>query len=162
MHETVELWNPIFGRYIDIDKNIAPLISELWKACISTSQSCENNCSNIYDHKDECIWIAFSSASDLEKFIGIISNGSNFCLDGRFWGFVGDFVWKYSIVMDCDKIGYSLRFPGRDYDYVLKRVVEYNKISGKIIKVYNKMKTFYYPFLVVGGVFMFIYLFTEN
>lgn len=173
MHKTVELWNPFYECYIDIDKNIASLIYQLWEADIHTSLSCENDILKIYDYNDTCIWITFPLADDLEEFIEILSIGlpRHCILAKRLKGSSGDFKWDYSLWIDdnddnhddlCDKcilndcirdidVYYSVRFPGRDYPHVLETISEYNRAGSKyedeeyekIIRLHDKTKTLF-------------------
>jgi hypothetical protein len=71
-HETVKI------KGIPIDKNIAELIREIWKANIITYNSCENNVPSGY------VWIEFASSLELEKFLKIV--------------FINDSPTKYDIL----------------------------------------------------------------
>jgi hypothetical protein len=62
-HKSIKLWCDEYECEIEIDIKIAPLIKEIWKAGISTVNSCENNVPENY------FWIQFRSSSDLEKFL---------------------------------------------------------------------------------------------
>ena len=64
-HPTVRI---IYGdQEADVDKQIAPLIKEMWKAGIETYQSCQDN-------PPGWIWIQFMSSHELEKFLSIIGD----------------------------------------------------------------------------------------
>jgi hypothetical protein len=63
-HKTVRVrWGDLDAR---IDKNIAPLILELWKAGLETVLSCEDNPLG-------WVWIEFFHASDAEVFLDIVA-----------------------------------------------------------------------------------------
>lgn len=87
-------WLKFDGEKVRIDKEIAPLLSNLWKLGIRTTNSCQEHCSFNCKHKykksydeDGClcsyiiptkkcwdsIWLCFEQASDLEKFYNIIA-----------------------------------------------------------------------------------------
>jgi hypothetical protein len=60
-HETIDLqYN---GYIVRIDKKIAHLMQEIWKAGIHTCNSCEDNVPAGY------IWIEFSDSKDIKKFL---------------------------------------------------------------------------------------------
>ncbi|AYV77238.1 MAG: hypothetical protein Barrevirus22_4 [Barrevirus sp.] len=150
-HETVQLWSERFDEHIDIDRNIAPLIYELWKANIDTNNSCENNTPEIYGHKDTCIWIQFATDDDFYKFISIIFKGIS--RNSDFFARTAcqskcKLKWKYSLLiwedeecymMEYIDISYSIRFPGCDYAYVLQKICNYNKQMNKNDIAYNKL-----------------------
>ena len=52
-------------QHADIDKEIVPLIREIWRADIVTLQSCQ-------DSPPGWIWLEFASSFDVEKFLDII------------------------------------------------------------------------------------------
>ncbi|ARF11182.1 hypothetical protein Klosneuvirus_1_39 [Klosneuvirus KNV1] len=127
-------------QYIDIDKNIAPLIKELWKAHIDTMNSCENNIPIDY------IWIEFSSETDYNQFIEIILLDENYGDDRtqRILGISNNIYksWYKDIHHDVffdDKDGVinnvinsvSLRFPKDDYEFVLNKIKNHNKKKNK-------------------------------
>ena len=57
-----------FGdQHADIDKAIAPLVKEMWRAGIVTSQSCQ-------DSPSGWIWLEFVSSFALEKFLNIVGD----------------------------------------------------------------------------------------
>ena len=60
-----------FGeQHADIDKGIAPLIREMWRAGIVTSQCCQ-------DSPPGWIWLEFMSSFELEKFLDIVGAYEN-------------------------------------------------------------------------------------
>jgi len=73
---------------VRVDKEIAPLISNLWKLGINTLNSCQAHCSFNCDHKwnqfrdkiiptghcDNNVWIVFETAKDYQKFLNIVAN----------------------------------------------------------------------------------------
>jgi len=159
-HKTVKLWNVFYEDYVDIDKNIAPLIDELWEAGIQTSNSCENNTPEMYNYKDTCIWISFQSMEDVKRFMQIVYIGipRKGTFTNRIIGRSHKFNWEYSYWIDTSyknrspknifvandrirdiEVGHSLRFPGSDYCYVLKNLIEFNKVTNPIDHKYRKL-----------------------
>lgn len=82
------------GRKVRIDEEIAPLLSNMWKLGIRTSNSCQENCSfkcnhkyKIHPEKDgttyqetlwtksclNCVWLVFEHALDAELFYNIVA-----------------------------------------------------------------------------------------
>lgn len=83
------------GSKVKIDKDIAGLISKMWKLGINTNNSCQAMCSFLCDHKvkiiieneskrkvytkvlkkycNNSIWIVFESVKDLELFYNIVA-----------------------------------------------------------------------------------------
>ena len=51
----------------DVDKQIAPLIREMWKAGIETYQSCQDNPAG-------WVWIQFESNHELQRFLNIVGD----------------------------------------------------------------------------------------
>ena len=43
------------GRKVKIDKDIAPLLSKMWKLGIKTSNSCQGQCATFCQHKQKII-----------------------------------------------------------------------------------------------------------
>lgn len=151
-HETVKLWYEPYKDYIDIDRNIAPLINEIWKAGIETNNSCEDNISEIYDDEDICMWISFDSEFDMYHFLTIIFDGIS--KYGEFFARTNcnsndKFKWKYSIWIVCDtnksniirkiNIFHSVRFPRRDYSYILQKMCMYNYYYNQIDIDYDEI-----------------------
>ena len=63
-HKTVHVrWQDFEA---EIDKNIAPLILELWKADLITCNSCEKT-------RDGLVWIEFIDTNCTERFLGIVA-----------------------------------------------------------------------------------------
>jgi hypothetical protein len=82
------------GQKIRIDRDIAPLLTEMWALGIQTTNSCQGVCSTKCKHKlkikklkggntlfdkvltPECrsyVWIAFQSAKDMERFYNLVA-----------------------------------------------------------------------------------------
>lgn len=83
------------GVKVRIDKEIAPLLSNMWKMGIRTVNSCQAHCSFKCDHKikkhpkdkegytfyeslwtdhcQDCIWLVFEHALDIELFYNIVA-----------------------------------------------------------------------------------------
>jgi hypothetical protein len=139
-HKTMPV-KDFMGHDIDIDENIAPLISEIWKAQINTNNSCQDNVPADY------VWVEFSSINDFDKFINIINNSltERSTMYERMMGYDGPH-WRYNSLMhdenevyesDVDdivaigppkfKVTISLRFPQCDLDEVYTRVRDYNR-----------------------------------
>jgi len=62
-HKTIPVANSDYGEMVDIDEEIAPLIREIWKAGIKTTNSCQNNWPQDY------VWIEFACGTHLEMFL---------------------------------------------------------------------------------------------
>jgi hypothetical protein len=127
-HETVELeYN---GRMIDIDKNIASLVSAIWRHGINTRMCCEDNFPENY------IWIEFSAISDIDKFMEILFVGEKFTNMNEIYRFYYTYRETNQSQSDLDKLSkdeynntsvialkheISVRFPQTDYEWVLKK-----------------------------------------
>lgn len=60
------------GTLVDIDQDIAPLIQELWRVGLNTTQCCQarrNLASNIRDEGPERVWIQFETREMAKTFI---------------------------------------------------------------------------------------------
>ena len=56
---------------VPVDEGIAELITEIWRAGLTTALSCQDNC---YEEAPSgCIWIEFTSAPEAEAFLGFVS-----------------------------------------------------------------------------------------
>ena len=132
-----------------VDRGIAPLIEEIWKAGIFTLLSCEENRPGI-------MWIEFASAIEAEAFLNIVARYEEDIdslynrirqgwshIDGEIQG-----AWEYAInpldysveqrILDDDSIEEScsgpsefifsmgIRFPKEDYPTILQRMKEHN------------------------------------
>ena len=64
-HQTVRISHE--DQEADVDKQIAPLIKQMWKAGIETYQSCQDN-------PPGWVWIQFASSHELERFLSIIGD----------------------------------------------------------------------------------------
>jgi len=159
-HQTVRI---IHGdQEADVDKQIAPLIKEMWKADIETYQSCQDN-------PPGWVWIQFMSSHDLERFLSIIGDyeptlGS--LRDRMRYGY--DRVtgrrqgqWRYVVVADdmaIDTVGteaggvqeicvgppdfmilVGVHFPQADLPLVLKRLKRFNRRPKLAKKAINPM-----------------------
>lgn len=143
-HEQVTV--QVGDREADIDKAIAPLIEELWKADIDTVMSCQENEPGI-------IWIEFAETYDAERFLNIVGHveeGIDTLYNRISMTWFDDNsemsapYWDYSIsVDDCAQdndgetvewdedaprfhLSPSIRFPQSDYDVVLRRMRRHN------------------------------------
>jgi len=168
MHKTVKLLDPFDEYYVNIDKNIAPLIYELWKAGINIANACEDN-DSMYEN-DACIWIEFWDDQNFYKFLNILFFGeptnTDFYKRGQQSHIHHKFKWNYYTCIDTKivennkmfikhnlvdnaYVSHGVRFPRLDYAEVLKRVCEYNSLYDtectyeKIIKSHNKMKNLF-------------------
>jgi len=98
-HQTIRIFHG--DRQADIDKQIAPLIKEMWKSGIETYQSCEDN-------PPGWVWIQFTSSHELERFLSIIGDyeaALGAMHDRMHYGYdrvVGPRVgqWRYVVVAD--------------------------------------------------------------
>lgn len=90
-------WMKYDGRNVAIDKDIAVLLSKMWRLGIHTTNSCQASCSFVCKHKvkwkkdklgyysqkiktkncDNNIWIAFDSVKDIERFYNIVAEYVN-------------------------------------------------------------------------------------
>jgi hypothetical protein len=75
-----------------IDVNIAPLIEELWKRNINTTNSCQSNPTGF-------IWIQFMSAMDAELFLNIVTRGNHKVYENAS-GFSNKKDWMYNVSTD--------------------------------------------------------------
>jgi hypothetical protein len=62
-HRTIHI--SLGDQQADVDKEIAPMVKEMWRADITTSQSCQ-------DSPPGWIWLEFPSNYDLESFLNIV------------------------------------------------------------------------------------------
>lgn len=140
-------------READIDRGIANLVLELWKADIDTRNSCENNVPRGW------VWIEFTTAFDAEAFLNIVAQdyeddaNSLYQRINRIWQ--NDHIdeskdWIYhaypvdvsldhvvdeiegtcSVVPDGPPqfmLTVSVRFPRKDLAEVTRRMVKWNK-----------------------------------
>jgi len=143
-HETVSLL--YHGNQVNIDKAIAPLLTEILKARIDTYNSCENNNPKGY------IWIQFASCTDFEQFMIIC-----FYIENPKRNEAGDQVviekenifenafdhenpllkekWIITTNLDQDfyqetgkvDISTSVRFPKEHLEYIYQKFLNYNK-----------------------------------
>jgi hypothetical protein len=129
-HETIKLYNPHQSQDILIDVNIAPLIKAIWDNDIPTNY----------------IWISFSSSINFDKFMDIVLelNDDNDMMIQRITKNIGSVKNRKSTDIDfwyCD-INFSrktqhthstvsIRFPQKDYEYVLK------KLQNTLKNLYN-------------------------
>jgi hypothetical protein len=147
-HDTVVV--TVGDMTADIDRRIAPLITELWKADIMTLNSCEEN-------KPGIVWIEFASCIDAERFLNIVARYPNRrelarksfsdTLYGRCTSCDGERHWEYdALITDYgireeivnDEVivtevhpadftcGISIRFPHCDLPVMLRRLRQYN------------------------------------
>lgn len=136
------------GDPINIDKKICPLMTELWKADILTTNSCEDNVPRGY------IWIEFKSQEDFKNFIEIIFVGesydnnvyqrsiSTFPCPGNKWKFKinifgDDYFDDYENKNNNETVLFypSVRFPQEDLEYVYNKIKKYN--DEKLFKMLN-------------------------
>lgn len=57
------------GAVIDIDEAIAPLLAAMWRAGVSTQNSCEA-------HVDGLVYVVLSDMADLERLLASVSLGT--------------------------------------------------------------------------------------
>lgn len=144
-HQTIILENQD-GNLINIDKNIAPLISEIWKTNIFTTNSCENNVPKDF------IWIEFEAEFDLKEFLFVVFTGMSYYNPTFQRASLTDrhnlLNWQFKMNIDIgeddesmidNEITYSVRFPKCDYVPVLERFYHFNILFDKTEKKYNKI-----------------------
>lgn len=122
------------GVAVPMEKFIAPLISELWKAGIETDLSYENK------KYEDNVGIHFSSLKNGKKFINIVGKKADKQLLTRINPGPGiQDGWLYNTSVKCkphdrsDKFTLSLlvRFPQKDFETVLKQFKSYNEQKEK-------------------------------
>jgi hypothetical protein len=140
-HRQVEIeWR---GLRAEVDEEIAPLVLELWKAGIVTTNSCQENFPGI-------AWIEFLSTRDAKKFLNLIveypvDTEEPFweTLYGRITGCGSDDAWDYNlhlydrgvdeevvgneVIQNCTgpadfEYSVSIRFPRTDIPLILERL----------------------------------------
>jgi hypothetical protein len=129
----------------DIDEEIAPLIHELWKAHLSTVNSCQENQSGI-------AWIQFATAECALEFLQIVAEREEgrdtlFARITREWDDRESVIqnWNYEVFLhdfsrtdEDDETGrrgeppdfdfwVSVRFPRADLPVVLEKMVRHNR-----------------------------------
>jgi hypothetical protein len=141
-HETVTMSH--CGQMIRIDRNIAPLISEIWRLGLETINSCENNVPENY------MWIEFANEASLRQLLDIVLiNESG---QSELYKKISDYpysypnAWQITIHYDTEsdidvstsecsdmKVyqrelegSFSVRFPVTDYDTVLEKFFQYS------------------------------------
>ena len=147
-HETVPVtWK---GQQAQIDKGIAPLIREIWKAGIATLNSCEEN-------RPGWVWIQFEHSTEAERFLNIVAQYDE-GMDTLYNRIRQEWVpmdaemegeWEYSVLpkdvaveqtlVDDEYLEescsgpsnffftLSIRFPRTDLPRVLERVEDHNR-----------------------------------
>lgn len=153
-HETARVeWG---GHSAEIDRAIAPLILEIWKAGIRTANSCEDNVPRGF------IWIQFPTAQDAERFLSIIGEYEDEePAPSRYRRMMGEGEWpdewRYAVGLedwavdheaDADgwivekrtqdrptlRLWVSIRFPSADCEWVTQRITDYNaRAEGRAV-----------------------------
>ena len=124
-HKTLELKH-FDGHTCDIDKNISELIDLIWQCKIDTYNSCEDNIPAGY------MWIQFSTASDIQKFLNIVFDNVEEMIETEIFDRATNVAWPheipdswiYDINLDDEddfSISISLRFPQDDYEWICQR-----------------------------------------
>jgi hypothetical protein len=148
-HQTVPV--KIGDMEADIDKDIASLIEEIWRANMFTTNSCQES-------RHGLVWIEFVSALDAEAFLNIVSGSysrDNDSLYNRVTGIWLSTVksrWVYGVsptdvsgpLFDDDggveegptgppdvSFDISVRFPRSDLPLVLRRMRRHNKPKAR-------------------------------
>jgi hypothetical protein len=142
----------------NIDEAIAPLIEEIWKADIATTNSCEENRPGI-------VWIEFLSADDAASFLNVVAeyeeeidslyNRMHHGWDSKsgrvsapFWEYdihPQDFALQWEVDEDdcVDEwhegtadffFSVSIRFPSSDVPTLLQRLRRYNGAEREPVK----------------------------
>ena len=99
-------WN---DREASVDKGLACLILELWKAGINTVQSCEDGLNNL-------TWIQFATSRDAEKFVDIA------------WGHVPSDDTRAACAPEALKLVWGWQFSG--YPFTRKFPLSFLRESG--------------------------------
>lgn len=103
INEDPEIWvtTSKYTNEVEVDKNIADLISLMWACGIRTSASCESDIDSKKDMNDK-IWIQFYRVKDYLKFMNMIGSSKDVRNkeDQNFILFMGDFGHD----INCKKI----------------------------------------------------------
>jgi hypothetical protein len=142
MHETIDIYNPLCERNIPIDKNIAPLLTLMWKHGIRTKNCCEDSLG-----KPGYVWIEFLSSIDFNKFAYIVLTTESPLREPDIHNRVKDDIWIYK--MCCNEIEFTygivksdenddgeiefmsgiyidLLFPKSDYETIYQQFVSFD------------------------------------
>lgn len=136
-HEKVKLQCSVLECDIDIDKNIAPLISELWLREVHTTNSCENN--NGY------VWIEFDDLMDIKDFLSFVFEGQKYGHNGDKLFNDSKLSWVYSTRIEDSNMVYD-EVNGQDFIYnPFKRINPIMSISVRFPidhyeEVYSRVK----------------------
>jgi hypothetical protein len=116
------------GFSADIDRTIAPLIREIWRAGIATVQSCEDPLGGWDDQPPGKAWVLFASGGDAEKFLRLA------CEPARMpSAFGGKDHWRLFVrridlsVPARPVMNISVMLPHRDLAEVVKKLRAHNR-----------------------------------
>jgi hypothetical protein len=151
-HEQIRV--EVNGWHAEVDKGLAPLIKELWKANIDTSNSCEDNRPGHADNgtvtdprkverwPDGCVWIQMPAScahifveiivdfeGDRELYYRIIDPDPE---NNKAWEFDTELVDYTRLNPESDgpvnlEFAISVRFPKEDLEKVYGKVRAYNE-----------------------------------
>jgi hypothetical protein len=129
------------GFSAEVDKAIAPLILDLWRAGCDTLNSCQDNRGE--GGEVQRVWIHFVTVADAERFMGIAAGEPSDEVESLYSRIVGEAdahdwyefrrnrAWSYDAHpepwtddngRDRITLSVSIRFPFSDYQAVLDRV----------------------------------------
>lgn len=96
-------WLKYEGQKVRIDKDIAPLLSGMWKLGIYTTNSCQATyhwtiCSRKTKECKEFVWIVFETAKDIERFYDYVA----------VWEPLSDIGSGFNMYEKMSGIGYGL------------------------------------------------------
>lgn len=136
-HKTIRLRSPLAPAFdAEVDVGIVDIIAECWRAGIRTYSSCEND--------DGFVFIGIKGGHAAELFFRIVVPPYSPRIDGLFNRITSDIgiytdddktewllekrMWQFDVSVQtfAPRLWVQVRFPLDDYDYVLKRLREWN------------------------------------
>jgi hypothetical protein len=145
-HKQAKVYYHSYDEEIDVDENIAELLTRMWHESIETIMSCGDN-------NNDYTLIEFYSIVDVKKFLSIVFSGvdKNLPIYKRAFKYNVKNKWVFSIDYDdynnyfkYDNVNENIKkinsvnlkcsgivgFPVQDYDFVLKKFREINEKRG--------------------------------
>jgi hypothetical protein len=142
-HEAVTV--RVGDRKEDIDKMLAPLIRELWRAGIETMMSCQET-------EPDIAWIEFNTVEDFERFLNLVADYEEGVdtlynrINNQLTGALSAPCWEYQVnVFDCGfkpgddnprlgpadfHVTISVYFPHCDLPTILARMKKHREMAG--------------------------------
>lgn len=167
-HPTVSLVDPFTKTKVDIDVELAEVISLIWKCGVKTLSSCQCN-------GDEPIWIKFPDVSEYRKFVELVWIDSLYD-ENRSFKWKQDLhlgqIGEYNLFLDIvgphhdipDLYVKNLRMtvdahiPRTDIPFIIAQLQRFNKdsiVPYKVSKNTKKLRTLAetHPYLTVRSLF---------